>query len=42
MTIEELYLKITLLEQSKEDDDFIRGVIATRKLLDSYLDSLDD
>lgn len=42
LTIEEFYLKVILLEQSKETDDFKRGVIAVRKLLDNYLDSLDD
>lgn len=42
LTMEELYLKITLLEQSKETFDFKRGVIAVRKLLDNYLDSLDE
>lgn len=39
MYFESLYLKVILLEQSKESSEFIRGVIAVRQLIDEYLDS---
>lgn len=39
MQFEKLYLKVILLEQSKETSDFLRGVTAVRKLIDEFLDS---
>lgn len=42
MQFEKLYLNVILLEQSKESPDFIRGVVAVRKLIDAFLDSREE